>query len=149
MTFLYNICMNNKVKFEIMVELANIAENLSTYDPKAQWRYYNQDLELENKSLISYENWYETQEAQDYCKQFDDFESRRNQILLENPEISKDDIDSFMDLYWWNGCDLNEVPENWFDEVKAKTAENAKCKFHRGVSATDDDLSSLFSEMEI
>ena len=63
---LYNICMNNKVKFEIMVELANIAENLSTYDPKAQWRYYNQDLELENKSLISYENWYETQEAQDY-----------------------------------------------------------------------------------
>lgn len=54
-----------------------------------------------------------------------------------------------MDLYWWNGCDLNEVPENWFDEVKTKTAENAKCKFHRGVSATDDDLSSLFSEMEI
>ena len=125
--------MNNKVKFEIMVELANIAENLSTYDPKAQWRYYNQDLELENKSLISYENWYETQEAQDYCKQFDDLESRRNQILLENPEISKDDIDSFMDLYWWNGCDLNEVPENWFYEVKAKTAENAKEDIEKGI----------------
>lgn len=137
------------MKFETMVELANIAEDLSTYDPKAQWRYYNQDLELENKPLISREDWYETQEAEDYCRYFDDLENRQNQILLENPEISNADINSFMDLYWWNGRDLNEVPENWFDEVKAKTAENAKRKFHSGVPLTDDDLSSLFSETEL
>lgn len=130
------------------MELADIDYDLSQYDPKAQWRYYNQDLELENKPLISYEDWYETEEAKDYCKWFDDIKNKQNQIILENPEISEDDIDSFMDLYWWNDRNLNKVPENWFDEVKTKTTENAKCKFRRGVQVTDDDLSSLFSEME-
>lgn len=131
-----------------MMELANIDYELSRYDPKAQWRYYNQDLEFENKPLISYEDWYKTEEAKDYCKPFNDLENMRNQILQENPEISEADINSFMDLYWWDDHKLNEVPANWFDEVKAKTAENAKCKFRRGFLTIDDDLSSLFSENE-
>lgn len=73
----------------------------------------------------------------------------RNQILQENPEISEADINSFMDLYWWDDRKINEVPENWFDEVKTKTVENAKYKFREGVLATNDDLSSLFSEIEL
>ena len=148
--FLYNIkIMSRTIKFETMMELANIDYDLSQYDPKAQWRYFNQDLELENKPLISYENWYETEKAKDYCKRFNGLENMRNQILQENPEISEADINSFMDLYWWDDRKLNEVPENWFDEVKMKTAKNAKCKFREGVPAMDDDLSSLFSEMKL
>ena len=112
-----------------MMELANIDYDLSQYDPKAQWQYFNQDLELEHKPLISYEKWYETEKAKDYCKRFNDLENKRNQILQENPEISEADINSFMDLYWWNDRKLNEVPENWFDEVKTKTAKTLNANF--------------------
>ena len=70
--------------------------------------------------MISRDEWEKTEDAKSCYAAYDKLENEKEQLLHENPDITLNVVNSFINLFYSVGCDPNKLPENWQEIIKSK-----------------------------